>query len=113
MSVAIDASSNNIIRQNVMGGRSSIIDQGSCCNEIIENWIGVTREGRSLDRQAILDSGIVVHQPFNRIAGNTFGGITYSAVRALGLGEQVSDTVIGRNTLLPRQAAGGGGWGHA
>lgn len=111
-SVAIDASSDNVVTRNVIGGRVSIIDQGACCNDIIDNWFGVTADGRYLERQVPTDAGIVIHQSFNRIAGNTLGGINYSAVRAFGLGDRVTETIIAGNTFLgiaPMQPILGGG----
>lgn len=112
VSVSIDASSNNIVKRNVIAGRASIIDQGACCNEIIENWFGVTPDGRYLERQVTSDAGIVTHESFNRIAGNILGGINYSAVRAFGLGDQVTETIIAGNTFLgitaTRPILGGG-----
>jgi hypothetical protein len=100
MSVSIDASSNNIVRGNVIGGRAAIIDQGACCNDIIDNRFGVTPDGRFLERQVAADAGIVSHQSFNRIAGNIFGGINYSAVRAFGIGDDVTETIVSGNTFL-------------
>jgi hypothetical protein len=101
LSVQIDASSDNIIRRNVIGGRGAqIIDQGACCNAVIDNWFGVTPDGRYMERQITSDAGIVVHESLNRIAGNIFGGINYSAVRAFGIGDSVAETIIAGNTFL-------------
>jgi hypothetical protein len=103
LSIDIDASSNNIVTRNIIGGSRGmqIIDQGACCNQVIGNWFGVTPDGRTIERPfATNNLGVGINESFNRVAGNIFGGINYSNVRVFGLGSNVLETIVAGNTFL-------------
>ncbi|HYC59703.1 MAG TPA: right-handed parallel beta-helix repeat-containing protein [Thermoanaerobaculia bacterium] len=107
--VIIDASSDNIVADNVIVAQHSvwIIDPGACCNQVAGNWIGMTKDGRVIPRQIDGEGGINVNEPFNLIFGNRFGGVRYTAVLAIAQANTVAETIIAGNTfegLSPTQS---------
>ena len=100
--VLIDASSDNTVADNVIVAEQSsvwIIDPGACCNQIVNNWIGMTRDGRVIPRQIDGNGGINVNESFNLVLGNRFGGIRYAAVLAIAQADTVVETIIAGNTF--------------
>lgn len=99
--VLIDASSDNTLADNVILAEHSvwIIDPGACCNQVINNWIGMTKDGHVIPRQIDGEGGININVSFNLIFGNRFGGVRYAAVSAIGQGDTVVETVVAGNTF--------------
>ncbi len=99
--VIIDASSDNTVANNVIVAEHSvwIIDPGACCNQVVDNWIGVTKDGRVIPRQIDGEGGINVNEPFNLVFRNRFGGIRYSAVLAIAQANTIVETIIAGNTF--------------
>ena len=99
--VIIDASSDNTVANNVIVAEHSvwIIDPGACCNQVIDNWIGMTKDGRVIPRQIDGEGGINVNEPFNLVFGNRFGGVRYASVLAIAQANTVVETIIAGNTF--------------
>jgi hypothetical protein len=101
--VDIDASSDNLVEKNVIVARNGvwIIDQGACCNRVIDNRFGVTRNGHTIPMPFEGGGGgIAVNESFNLIAGNVLAGIRYGAVAPSGQANLVTETIIAGNTIL-------------
>jgi hypothetical protein len=98
--IAIAGSSDNLIAENVVFGNHAvgIIDPGACCNRIVRNWIGVSRDRRPMSRH--MDNGIAINESFNLIFENVFGGIRYNSVFLTGQGGTVVETMIAGNAFL-------------
>jgi hypothetical protein len=100
--IDIDASSDNLITENVVVGNHAmqIIDSGACCNHIVRNWFGVTRDGRIIPRHIDGENGIAINESFNLIFDNVFGGIRYHSIFLTGQGGTVVEPIIAGNTFL-------------
>jgi hypothetical protein len=107
--VSISASSDNLIAENVIVSQNAIAvgDQGACCNRIVDNCFGVTRDRRFVPREIANEDGVRVWESFNLVHGNVFGGMPYAAVRASGLVDTVVETIIGGNEFLGVSATRG------
>ncbi|HEU5163577.1 MAG TPA: hypothetical protein VFV54_10555 [Thermoanaerobaculia bacterium] len=99
--IDIVGSSDNLITENVVIGNHAgqIIDRGACCNRIVRNWFGVTRDGRIIARNRA-ENGIAVNESFNLIFGNVFGGIRFNSLFLTGQAGTVVETIIAGNTFL-------------
>jgi hypothetical protein len=102
--IAIGASSDNLITENVVAGNHAlgIIDPGSCCNAIVRNWFGVRRDGRIISGQlpGQMDNGLAINEPFNLVFENVFGGIRFNSITLIAQGGTVAETVIAGNSFL-------------
>lgn len=107
--VSISASSDNLITDNVIVARNAmaVADQGACCNRVINNYFGVTRDLRIIPREIEGEDGVRVNESFNLIYGNVFGGLQSAAVRPSGLVDAVIETIIAGNTFLGLSATRG------
>ena len=89
----------NVITRNVMIAEQwavLIIDSGSCCNRIANNWIGVTRNGVPLATPA-WTIGVTVFESFNLVANNM---IHYGyGVSVTGGESGITDTIVIGNKM--------------
>lgn len=87
----------NVIAGNVVAGNQHgmfVIDPGSHCNLIANNWIGVTKDGVLLTNDPYTPA-VAVYEPFNAVVGNIIGG-TVSITNFRG---NPTETVIIGNTI--------------
>jgi len=67
--IATSFASGNVIADNVMAGGVFLIDAGSHCNLLTNNWIGVTKSGVALTTNPYAGA-VSVYESFNAIVGN-------------------------------------------
>jgi parallel beta-helix repeat protein len=95
------AAADNIISGNVIIGRQHAVflgDPGSCCNQISNNWIGVTKSGSPIVRDS-QSTGVNILESFNLIANNVVGGVQYGGVSVSGYQSTATETVIIGNRI--------------
>lgn len=106
--VATSFAAGNVISGNVMVGEQwalSLIDSGSHCNLVANNWIGITKSGIPLTTHPY-DGIVAIFDPFNAIVGNTMSvGISIADFRS-----NPAETVVIGNTIgggsLPENSPG-------
>ncbi len=102
--IATSFAAGNVISGNVMVGEQQgifIIDPGSHCNLVANNWIGVSKTGIPLTNQPYANS-VAVYEPFNAVVGNTMlTGMSINNFRGNPAEVVVIGNKIGRDVLPP------------
>lgn len=94
--ISMGVAADNVLTGNVIVGRNHPLflgDAGSCCNQIVGNWIGVTKGGTPIVRDSE-STGVNILESFNLVANNMIGGMQYGGVSVNGYQAVATETVI-------------------